>query len=129
MQASSSEVLLRHMPRKGPLDILGKHVTNGDTLLANIASHSPRTSSGGVRDGSAPRRSPCVHRSSSAQLPANLAASVVLNLVPSEDKRSSDGSLLMVPHRPAVLPKYQPGKEVITVAIPVQDVENVRVDR
>lgn len=112
MQASSSEVLLRHMPRKGSLDILGKHVTNGDTLLANIASHSSRTSSGGVRDESATRCSPRMQRSSSAQLPANFDASVLLNLVPLEDNRSSEGSLLMVPHRPAVLPKYQPRNKV-----------------
>lgn len=51
MHASSSEVLSRHMERKGSLDTLEKHVTNGDTLLLKIASQRVRMSSdGGARD-------------------------------------------------------------------------------
>lgn len=51
VHASSSEVLSRHMERKGSLDTLEKHVTNGDTLLLKIASQSVRMSSDvGARD-------------------------------------------------------------------------------
>lgn len=51
VHASSSEVLSRHMERKGSLDTLEKHVTNGDTLLLKIASQRVRMSSDGDARG------------------------------------------------------------------------------